>query len=71
MAKSIKLSEEEVALMKIHERIAKKQEAEAENEGLSILRARIFAPVRKGKRHGGHLHGAQRQNRAPFGGRSL
>lgn len=71
MAKNIKLSEDEVALMKVHAKIADKQEAEAEKEGMSIMRARIFAPVRKGKRQAGHLHGAQRQNRAPFGGRSL
>ena len=60
----VKLTAEEKAQLKARAKIAAEQEAEAEREGMSIGRARMFAPVRRGKRSGGHLFGAARQNRA-------
>jgi hypothetical protein len=64
MNTEVELTAEEKAQLKLREKLAAQQEAEAEKEGMSIGRARMFAPVRKGKRSGGHLHGASRQNRA-------
>jgi hypothetical protein len=64
MSNEVEMTAEEIAQLKARAKLAAQQEAEAEKEGMSIGRARMFSPVRRGKRGGGHLYGASRQNRA-------
>lgn len=52
-----------VRILLLKKEIENKQENEAEKEGDSIIKARIYAPVRR-KSNINHLYGAQKRVRA-------